>query len=346
MFPGQGAQVTGMGKAFYDEYECSRKCFDTASEVVGFSLRELIFNEDDRLDKTEYTQIALYTTEMSILAAVEEMGFKPDVNIGLSLGEYSAITASGALDFADGCSLVRKRGSYMEQAVPQGIGAMAAVLGMTAEQVEEVVEHCNSGSKSGGSGEDSEITGDCGSGKSSEVGESSKDHECGEGIRERLLCVANYNCPGQVVISGERNQVLHAMEALKAAGAKRVVELNCSGPFHSPMLAEAGEKLGEALEAVNFGTLEMPYVANLTADYVTDTKNIKELLKKQVYSSVRFEQSVRRLINDGVDTFVEIGPGRTLAGFVKKIAKDMGVEAINIKNVEKPEDLEALAQEA
>lgn len=305
MFPGQGAQVTGMGRAFYDEYECSRKCFDTASEVVGFSLTDLIFNEDDRLNKTEYTQIALYVTEMAILKAVKEKGFKSDVNVGLSLGEYSAVTASGALKFADGCSLVRKRGIYMEQAVPQGIGAMAAVLGMTAGQVEEVVDNCNSDQ----------------------------------------LCVANYNCPGQVVISGEKNQVLQAMETLKAAGAKRVVELNCSGPFHSPMLAGAGEKLGEALETVNFGNLEVPYAANLTADYVTDTKDIKELLKKQVYSSVRFEQSVRRLIDDGVDTFVEIGPGKTLSGFVKKIAKDMGVEAISIKNVEKPEDLETLASE-
>lgn len=305
MFPGQGAQVTGMGRAFYDEYECSRKCFDTASEVVGFSLTDLIFNEDDRLNKTEYTQIALYVTEMAILEAVKEKGFKSDVNVGLSLGEYSAVTASGALKFADGCSLVRKRGIYMEQAVPQGIGAMAAVLGMTAGQVEEVVDNCNSDQ----------------------------------------LCVANYNCPGQVVISGEKNQVLQAMETLKAAGAKRVVELNCSGPFHSPMLAGAGEKLGEALETVNFGSLEVSYAANLTADYVTDTKDIKELLKKQVYSSVRFEQSVRRLIDDGVDTFVEIGPGKTLSGFVKKIAKDMGVEAISIKNVEKPEDLETLASE-
>lgn len=319
MFPGQGAQVTGMGKAFYDKYDCSRKCFDTASEVVGFDLTELIFNEDERFNKTEYTQIALYTAEMAIFAAVRENGCKSDVNVGLSLGEYSAVTAGGALNFADGCSLVRKRGIYMEQAVPHGIGAMAAVLGMTAEQVEEVVEHCSSGSKS---------VGGC---------------ECGKDSGEKLLCVANYNCPGQVVISGEKNQVLNAMEELKAAGAKRVVELNCSGPFHSPMLKSAGEKLGEALETVNFGVLETPYAANLTADYVTDSGSIKELLKKQVYSSVRFEQSVRRLINDGVDTFVEIGPGRTLAGFVKKIARDMGAEAINIKNVEKPEDLETLA---
>ncbi len=309
MFPGQGAQVTGMGKAFYDTYGCSRKCFDTASEVVGFSLTDLIFSENERLNKTEYTQIALYTTEMAILAAVKEKGIKPDVNIGLSLGEYSAITACGALDFADGCELVRKRGIYMEQAVPQGIGAMAAVLGMTAEQVEEVVKRCNSAKN-------------CDSSR---------------------LCVANYNCPGQVVISGEKNQVIQAIEALKESGAKKVAELKCSGPFHSPMLESAGEKLGKALETVSFAALEAPYIANLTADYVTDASNIKELLKKQVYSSVRFEQSVRKLINDGVNTYVEIGPGKTLAGFVKKIAKDMGAEAINIKNVEKPEDLEALA---
>lgn len=300
MFPGQGAQVTGMGKAFYDTYECSRECFEKASEVVGFSLTDLIFNEDERLNKTEYTQIALYVTQMAMLAAVKEKGYKSDVNIGLSLGEYSAVTASGALDFTDGCGLVRKRGIYMEQAVPQGIGAMAAVLGMTAGQVEDVVTECNSDQ----------------------------------------LCVANYNCPGQVVISGEKNEVLKVMEVLKAAGAKRVVELNCSGPFHSPMLVKAGEQLGEALKTVELSKLNAPYVANLTAEYVKDESSIKELLTKQVYSSVRFEQSVRMLIEDGVDTFIEIGPGKTLAGFVKKIAKDMGVEDIAIKNIEKPEDME------
>ena len=187
----------------------------------------------------------------------------------------------------------------MEQAVPQGIGAMAAVLGMTAGQVETVVTECNSDQ----------------------------------------LCVANYNCPGQVVISGEKNEVLKAMDALKAAGAKRVVELNCSGPFHSPMLVKAGEQLGEALESVEFNKLNAPYVANLTAEYVNDEASIKELLTKQVYSSVRFEQSVRMLIEDGVDTFIEIGPGKTLTGFVKKLSRD-----VKLINVEKVEDLEKLAE--
>ena len=221
MFPGQGAQYTGMGRSFYEQYPASRACFEQAQQAVGLDMTELIFSENEKLDKTEYTQIALYVTEVAVLRAVQEKGFSPDVHVGLSLGEYAAMTAAGALAFEDGCRLVRKRGIYMEQAVPSGMGTMAAVLGMEAEAVEKVLT---------------------------------------EGGFQRV-CIANYNCPGQIVISGEKAGVLAAMEAVKLAGAKRAVELNVSGPFHSPMLTGAGEKLACELEQVAFQVPAVPYLS-------------------------------------------------------------------------------------
>ncbi|MBO5459990.1 MAG: ACP S-malonyltransferase [Lachnospira sp.] len=303
MFPGQGAQYAGMGASFYEEFDCCREAYEKACEVTGLDIKSLCFEENEELNKTEYTQIAMYATEAALLKAVQEKGITSEANVGLSLGEYAALTASGALEFEDGCRIVRKRGIYMEQEVPQGIGTMAAILGMTAEQVETVLQEKCDTSK---------------------------------------VSIANYNCPGQIVISGEKAAVLEAMEELKASGAKRALELNVSGPFHSPSLKGAGEKLEKELADVNFSEVETPYIANLTAEYVTDSSNIKDLLVKQVYSSVRFEQSVRLLISDGFDTFIEIGPGKTLTGFVKKIAKDMGVSEIRCINIDKTSDLEQL----
>lgn len=303
MFPGQGAQYAGMGASFYEEFDCCREAYEKACEVTGLDIKSLCFEENEELNKTEYTQIAMYTTEAALLKAVQEKGITSEANVGLSLGEYAALTASGALEFEDGCRIVRKRGIYMEQEVPQGIGTMAAILGMTAEQVETVLQEKCDTSK---------------------------------------VSIANYNCPGQIVISGEKASVLEAMEELKASGAKRALELNVSGPFHSPALKGAGEKLEKELADVNFSAVKTPYIANLTAEYVTDSSNIKDLLVKQVYSSVRFEQSVRLLISDGFDTFIEIGPGKTLTGFVKKIAKDMGVSEIRCINIDKTSDLEQL----
>ncbi len=292
MFPGQGAQYTGMGKDFYERYACSRQIFERASDIVSLDLKKIIFEEDDRLNQTEYTQIALYTTEIAMMEVFLQKCSLPDVTLGLSLGEYSAITAAGALSFEDGCRIVRSRGIFMEQAVPNGQGGMAAVLGLRAEEAEQAVDSF------------SQVT------------------------------VANYNCPGQVVISGECKQLEEAVNALKTAGAKRVLPLKVSGPFHSPMLFRAGISLGEELQKVTWKHCRIPYVANYHADYVSDAAKIPELLIRQVSSSVRFEQSVRRLLEDGVDTFVEIGPGKTLSGFVKKIAKDMNLEQITIEHIE------------
>ena len=308
MFPGQGAQYAGMGKDFYDTCAESRAAFDIASEVTGLDMKKLCFEENEQLNITEYTQIALFAAEMAILNKLKKSDIKSDVNIGLSLGEYAALTASGVMDYKDACRIVRKRGMYMEHEVPAGKGTMAAVLGLTAE----VVSDCVGSLKAAG----------------------------------KNVYVANFNCPGQIVISGEKQDVIDAFEPLKQAGAKRVMELKVSGPFHSGMLTGAGEKLAAELKDVRMHAPQVPYVSNVNAMYVdasAQTDEIKELLTKQVSSSVLFEQSVRKLIADGVDTFYEIGPGHTLTGFVKKTAKDMGLtEAIKTVNIEKVEDYEKL----
>ena len=291
IFPGQGAQKAGMGKDFYDGTSTAKEIFDRASGLLGFSMPELCFTENDRLDITEYTQAAMVTTSIAMMKVLmEETGIQPDVTAGLSLGEYCALYAAGVMSAEDAITTVRKRGILMQEAVPVGIGAMAAVLAMEAEKIEEVLKEIPD------------------------------------------VWIANYNCPGQIVISGKKEAVETACEKLKAAGAKRTIMLNVSGPFHSGMLKEAGDQLGEFLEGIEIQNPRIPYVANVTAAYVTEKEEVKPLLAKQVSSSVKWEQSVRAMLADGVDTFVEIGPGKTLAGFIKKITKD--VQVVNIDSLE------------
>ncbi len=298
IFPGQGAQKAGMGKDFYEETSTGREVFDRASELLGFSMPELCFAENDRLDITEYTQAAMVTTSIAMMKVLmEETGIRPDVAAGLSLGEYCALYAAGVMSADDAITTVRQRGILMQEAVPVGVGAMAAVLAMAAEKIEEVLKDIPD------------------------------------------VWIANYNCPGQIVISGKKEAVELACEKLKEAGAKRTVMLNVSGPFHSGMLAEAGEKLGEFLENVEISDPQIPYVANVTASYVTDKAEVKGLLARQVSSSVRWEQSVRAMLADGVDTFVEIGPGKTLAGFMRKITRDA-----KVVNIETLQDVKALKE--
>lgn len=298
IFPGQGAQYTGMGRDFYEQTETGRKVFDQASELLGFSMPELVFEPNDRLDITEYTQAAMVTTSIAMMKVfTERTGIRPDVAAGLSLGEYCALAAAGVMSDADAITTVRQRGILMQQAVPVGIGSMAAVLGMEASAIEEVLASMDD------------------------------------------VQIANYNCPGQIVISGKKEAVEAGAESLKAAGAKRVIPLKVSGPFHSRMLTEAGKKLGQVLENVSVSKPQIPYVANVTAQYVTDAESVKPLLEKQVSSSVRWQQSVEMMIADGVDTFIEIGPGKTLSGFMKKINRN-----VTVLNIEKMEDVEACAE--
>ena len=287
IYPGQGAQKAGMGKDFYENSPLARDIYDRASECLELDMRALCFEENDLLDQTEYTQAAMVTTCLAMTAVLNEQGAEADVTAGLSLGEYCAIAEAGAMDLLDAIRLVRVRGQLMQHTVPTGEGAMAAVLGMDADQIDAVIEPIAN------------------------------------------VTVANYNCPGQIVITGGTAGIEQASKTLKEAGAKRVVSLNVSGPFHSPMLRSAGEKLGKELLTVQLGELKIPYVTNVTAEYVTDSSKIRELLTRQVYSPVRWEQSIRKMIAQGVDTFVEIGPGRTLTGFLRKIDRNVTVYQVN-----------------
>ena len=297
IFPGQGAQACGMGQDFYEQTETGKRIFDKATELMGFSMPQLCFEENDRLDITEYTQAAMVTASIAMMRVLEENGIKPDVAAGLSLGEYCALAAAGVMSDEDAIRTVRQRGILMQEAVPVGEGAMAAILALDASAIEEVT-----GAMAG-------------------------------------VWIANYHCPVQIVISGEKAAVEDACEKLKAAGAKRAVMLNVSGPFHSGMLADAGEKLGEVLSQVELHEPQIPYVANVTAQYVKSAAEVKELLTRQVSSSVRWQQSVEAMIADGVDTFIEIGPGKTLAGFMRKISRD-----VKTLNVEKLEDISKVAE--
>lgn len=298
IYPGQGAQKFGMGKDFYENSDSAKELYDQATEILGLDMKALCFEENDKLDITEYTQAALVTTCLAMTRVIKEQGIVPDVTAGLSLGEYCAIATAGGMKEEDAIRLVRTRGILMQEAVPVGVGSMAAVLGMTGEEIEKVIEGM-------------------------------------EGVS-----IANYNCPGQIVITGVAQAVADASVKLTEAGAKRVIPLKVSGPFHSAMLNEAGIKLGVELETVKWTPLQMPYVTNVTACYVHDINQTKELLAKQVASSVRWEQSIRNMIAEGVDTFVEIGPGRTLAGFMKKIDKE-----VKMYNIETFEDVSKVAEQ-
>ncbi|MGN0399411.1 MAG: ACP S-malonyltransferase [Blautia sp.] len=290
IFPGQGAQYTGMGEDFYKEISVCRQVMDKASQVSGLDIPNLCFTENEQLNITEYTQIAMLSVEVAIQKALEEKGIRPCVSAGLSLGEYGACVASGVLSAEDAFAVVRQRGIFMQEAVPEG-GAMSAVMGMDADVIEKICEQT-----------------------------------------EGIVSIANYNCPGQIVITGEATAVEAASVTLKEAGARRIIPLKVSGPFHSAMLQGAGEKLRQVLAHVEVKKPEIPYVTNVTAEYVTEAEAVKELLVKQVSSSVKWQQCVEKMIAEGVDTFVEIGPGKTLSGFMRKINRNVTV--MNIQNVD------------
>lgn len=291
MFPGQGSQYIGMGKDFYESFPAAKEVFELASEAAKLDVAKLCFEEEKKINQTEYTQIAMLTTEAAILAVLQKEGITADAAAGLSLGEYAAIIAAEVMEKKDAFALIRKRGKYMQNAVPTG-GAMAAVLGLDAETIGEVCE--------------------------ASYGQ---------------VYVANYNCPGQIVITGEERAVDRAAAGCKEAGAKRVVPLKVSGPFHSPLLQEAGQKLSAALEKVTITEPKIGYLSNVTADYVTDPEKIRSLLALQVCHSVCWQQTIERLIADGADEFVEIGPGRSLSGFLRKINRDVACA-----NIDKLED--------
>ena len=287
-----------MGKDFYDTCREAKEIFELAGSVTGLDMKALAFEENEQLNVTEYTQIAMLATEVAIWKVLDGKGVKADVCAGLSLGEYGALAVSEVMELKDLFRIIRKRGIYMQEAYPTG-GAMMAVLGMEASRVEEICE-----------------------------------------ATEGIVSIANYNCPGQIVITGQEQAVQSAAEKLTQAGAKRCVPLKVSGPFHSSLLQGAGEKLFEELAPIAIRKPVIPYLSNVTADYVTEAEPIKELLKKQVSSSVRFQQSVERMIHDGVDTFIEIGPGKTLSSFIRKVSRE-----VKVYNIDKLEDLDRVVEE-
>ena len=299
VFPGQGAQFVGMGKDLYENNPLAKEMFEKANEILGFRITDLMFAGTD--EDLRQTKVTQPAIFLHSVILAKTLGdqFQPDMTAGHSLGEFSALVAAGALSFEDGLTLVSKRAMAMQKACEATPSTMAAVLALPDEKVEEI----------------------CAS------------------IEGEVVVCANYNCPGQIVISGKKAAVEEACEKLKAAGAKRAIMLNVSGPFHSGMLVGAGEKLGKVLENVEIHKPVIPYAANVTAQYVTEAEPVKDLLVKQVSSSVKWQQCVETMLADGVDTFIEIGPGKTLAGFMRKI--DRSVKTLN---VEKLEDIEKVVE--
>ncbi|MBO1306501.1 ACP S-malonyltransferase [Enterococcus sp. 669A] len=283
LFSGQGAQYVGMGKELYQQEEIVRQTFEEASDLLGYSMSQLCFEENQNIHETEYTQPAILTVSTAFLRVVEKMGLTKDAVAGLSLGEYTALVAAGALDFGDAVQLVQKRGQFMSTAAPSGSGKMVAVLNTSAEVIEDCCK------------------------QASEIG---------------IVSPANYNTPQQIVIGGEAAAVEKAEELLKAAGVKRMIPLNVSGPFHTALLEPASRQLNKELQKVTFHSLQCPVISNTTAKEMPASEIIS-LLTAQVMSPVRFSDSIIQLKELGIERMIEIGPGKTLSGFIKKIDRSI-----------------------
>lgn len=293
MFSGQGAQYAGMGKDLYEHYAVAKDIFDRADEVLGYSIKEICFGDEAKLGETEFAQPAILTMSIAAMKVLEEEGVRADMTAGLSLGEYSAYVASGAMDFEEAVALVQKRGKFMAEAVPSGEGAMYAVIGLDTALVEEA---------------------------------------CAEATAEGmgLAIPANYNAPGQIVIAGKTEAVARAAELAKEKGAKMAVKLKVSGPFHTELLQPAADKLGPELQKMHISPMKIPVYTNVNAEVVPSEKDIIPILTKQICQPVRWETIVRNMAAQGADAFIELGPGKTLNGFVKRTIK--GVVNVNVED--------------
>ncbi|AYW48380.1 [acyl-carrier-protein] S-malonyltransferase [Tetragenococcus osmophilus] len=301
LFSGQGDQYPGMAKELYDQFKIVRQTFEQASNVLGYDMAELCFTENEQLDLTEYTQPAILTVSVAFLRLLKEKGITPDATAGLSLGEYTALVASGALDFETAVALVAKRGKYMAEAVPAGVGKMVAVMNTPIDTIEQACQ------------------------KASEYG---------------IVSPANYNTPKQIVIGGEKEAVDYAVELLEEAGARRMTPLNVSGPFHTKLLAPAAQQLKETLQNVTFNEMQIPVISNTTAK-VMKQDEIKHLLTLQVQSPVRFYESVETLKELGIERVIEVGPGKTITGFMKKIDKSIKVSRVSdVSTLQETEELD------
>lgn len=305
VFPGQGAQYIGMAREIAQEYTESMEVFKKASKALGYSMENMVFEgTEEELRLTENTQPAILTASIACLQPLIKEGIKPSFTAGLSLGEYTAHVAAGSMDFEGAVALVRKRGRFMQEAVPAGVGAMAAILGME----NEAVEKC-----------------------------------CEEASTAGFVGPANYNCPGQLVVAGEAAAVERVIEIAKEKGARRALLLQVSAPFHCRLLEPAAVKLEKELEGIDIKDMQVPVVTNVTGKVIGSRDEIKPLLRNQVMNPVRWEQCVKTMLSEGVDTFVEIGPGKVLSGFIKKIDKNARI--FNVENIESLKNtIEAIKQ--
>lgn len=294
LFPGQGSQSIGMGKDLYEKYGVVRKIYDKVQEITGIDIAKISFEgPEEKLNETKYTQLAILTESLAILEILKEKNIKPEISAGLSLGEYTALINSGVISFEEGVKLVQKRGEYMQNLLPEGDWQMAAIMGLTEEQVEEVCKKVKSG----------------------------------------FVVPANYNCVGQIAISGEKQGVEEAEVIAKEMGARKVRVLKTAGPFHTEKLLDSSNALRRELENVTINKFETKVIKNLDGEFYNDTDDVKDILAKHIINPVRFSKTLENMLNNGIDTFIEIGPGKTLSGFVKRTPTEKEIKILNVSDV-------------
>ena len=294
LFPGQGSQNIGMGKDIYEQYGTAKKIYDKVQELTGIDIAKISFEgPEEKLNETKYTQLAILTMSLSILEILKSNNIVTEMSAGLSLGEYTALINSGAISFEEGVKLVQKRGEYMQNLLPKGNWQMSAIMGLTDEQVEDICKKVKSG----------------------------------------FVVPANYNCVGQVAISGEKEGIEEAGNLAKEMGAKKVIPLKTAGPFHTEKLIESSQALRKELEKVTINKFETKVIKNIDGEIYKNTDDVKDILAKHIINPVRFSKTIQNMLENGIDTFIEIGPGKALSGFVKRTPTDKEIKIFNINNV-------------